>query len=415
MTDSLLLNQAAVATTPAATATSPSAGPLGLIDDGAVLIEDGLIAWVGNASDAPRTANTHACGGRLLTPGLIDCHTHLVFGGDRSAEFEQRLNGDTYEQIARAGGGIVSSVRATRAASEDELRTSALVRLDALLASGVTTVEIKSGYGLDLDTEARCLSVARSLARKRQVDIKTTYLGAHALPPEFSAKGEDGRSEYLDLVVDTVLPAIAQRGLADAVDGFCEGIAFSTGEIARVFDRARELGLAVKLHAEQLSNLGGAQLAAQYAALSADHLEYLDLDGVRAMANAGTVAVLLPGAFYYLRETQKPPVGLLRQYGVPIAVATDLNPGSSPVQSLLTTLNMACVLFELTPTEALLGVTVNAARALGLTDRGQIAVGMRADLALWNVCKPVELCYPLGHQPLQASLVEGTVSQGALP
>ncbi len=387
-----------------------------LIEDGAVLIENGEIRWVGTSVEATSefaqcSLPTSSCSGRLLTPGLIDCHTHLVYGGDRSIEFEQRLMGKSYEEIARAGGGIVSSVQATRAASAHELMQTALHRLDALLASGVTTVEIKSGYGLDLDTEARCLTVARKLSEHRPISVATTYLGAHALPPEFT----NDREGYVDFVVNQALPEIADRGLADAVDGFCEGIAFSTQEIARVFEKARALGIPIKLHAEQLSNLGGAKLAASFGALSADHLEYLDEEGVVAMAEGGTVAVLLPGAFYYLRETRKPPVTLLREHGVPIAIATDLNPGSSPVHSLIATMNMACVLFELTPNEVLRGVTVAAAQALGLRDRGQIKPGLRADLALWSTTAPVGLCYPLGHAPCQAVWFAGDLVRGQLP
>ncbi len=377
--------------------------PYGRADESAVLIEKGMIAWTGPASDAPRAKSTLDAEGRLLSPGLIDCHTHLVFGGNRADEFEQRLNGVPYAEIAKAGGGILSTVRATRAASERELMASALVRLDCLLREGVTTVEIKSGYGLDLETELRMLRVARALAGERSVDVVTSFLGAHALPPEF----RNDRQAYVTLLCEKVLPAVAKARLADAVDAFCETIAFSLEETEAVFKTASALDLPLKLHAEQLSNMGGVKLAARYGALSCDHIEYVDEEGVAAMAKAGTTAVLLPGAFYYLRERQAPPVALLRRYGVPIAIATDLNPGSSPVHSLLTTMNMACVLFGLTPEEALRGVTVNAARALGLGDRGIIAVGKKADLALWNVEAPGHLAYPLGLDPLHCAFKNG--------
>jgi imidazolonepropionase len=375
----------------------------GLIDNGAVLIDRGKILWTGLASEAPRARRTIDAETRLITPGLIDCHTHLVYGGNRAHEFEQRLNGVSYSEIAQAGGGINSTVRATRNSSENDLLSSALPRLDALLAEGVTTVEIKSGYGLDVDTEIKMLRVARALSKKRPVDIVTSFLGAHALPLEF----KDDRSAYLALLCDKAMPAIAKAKLADAVDGFCETIAFSVDEIETVFKAALALGLPVKLHAEQLSNLGGAKLAARYGALSCDHVEYLDEEGVVAMARAGCIAVLLPGAFYYLREKQHPPVAELRRHQVPIAVATDLNPGSSPVHSLLAVMNMACILFGLTPEEALRGVTVNAARALKLQDRGRIASGQNADLAMWNVEAPGHLVYPLGFNPLHLVFKNG--------
>ncbi len=326
-------------------------------------------------------------------------------------EFEMRLNGAAYADIAKAGGGIMSTVRATRAATERELLAAALPRLDGLLREGVTTIEIKSGYGLDVETEMRMLHTARTLSAQRPVSIQTTFLGAHTFPAEY----KDNRQAYVDLVCNQAMPAAAKAGLVDAVDAFCEGIAFSVEETEQVFKTAKALGLPVKLHAEQLSNLGGAKLAARYNALSVDHIEYLDEEGVAAIAASGTVAVLLPGAFYYLRETQAPPVEELRRHKVPIAIATDLNPGSSPVHSLLATMNMACVLFRLTPEEALTGVTTHAARALGLTDRGVIEVGKRADLALWNVERPGDLSYPLGLNPLQASLVAGKLAQGTLP
>jgi len=382
----------------------------GLIPDAAVLVEHGRIAWVGPRREAPKAEQEHDCEGLLATPGLIDCHTHLVYGGSRAHEFEQRLTGVSYAEIAAAGGGIASTVRATRDASERDLTASALRRLDCLLAEGVTTVEIKSGYGLDRDTEHKMLRVARSLASWRAVDVVTSYLGAHALPPEH----KNDREAYLALVIDEMIPALASEGLADAVDAFCEGIAFTVEETARVFAAAKAQGLPVKLHAEQLSNLGGAKMAAGFGALSVDHIEYLDAEGVDAIAASGTVAVLLPGAFYYLREKQAPPVAALRRAGVPIAVATDLNPGSSPVHSILSTMNMACVLFGLTPEEALKGVTANAARALGLTDRGMIAPGLRADIAFWETERPGDLAYPLGFNSLKAVMRGGEMVRGAV-
>jgi len=384
-------------------------GGYGLIPDAAIHIEGRTIAWAGPRSEAP-AGNAIDCGGRLVTPGLIDCHTHLVYGGNRANEFEMRLNGASYADIAKSGGGIVATVRATRAATETELSKSALKRLDSLLAEGITTIEVKSGYGLDVETEMKMLRVARALAVSRPVDVVTTFLGAHTFPPEY----KDGHAAYVKLVCDEALPAVVNAGLADAVDGFCEGIAFSAAETEQVFRAASALGLPVKLHAEQLSNLGGAKLAARYNALSVDHIEYLDEEGVAAIAASGTVAVLLPGAFYYLREKQSPPVMALRSHKVPIAIATDLNPGSSPVHSLLSTMNMACVLFGLTPEEALLGVTSNAARALGLKDRGRIASGLKADLAFWDIERPGELAYPLGFNPLAAVIRNGDFVRGSL-
>ncbi len=380
----------------------------GLIEKGAAAIEKGVIKSVG--PDTPK-GDAVDCGGRLLTPGLIDCHTHLVYGGNRAAEFEQRLNGATYSDIAKAGGGIMSTVRATRAASEAELLESALRRLESLLAEGVTTIEIKSGYGLDVETEIKMLKVARKLGTLRPVDVRTTFLGAHTFPQEFKENHEG----YVSIVCDQALPRIVSENLADAVDAFCEGIAFSVEETKSVFKAARAFNLPVKLHAEQLSNLGGAKMAARFNALSVDHIEYLDEEGVESISKSGTVAVLLPGAFYYLREMQAPPVAALRQHKVPIAIATDLNPGSSPVHSLLATMNMACVLFGLTPEEALLGVTANAAHALGLKDRGTIAVGQKADLALWDVTRPGDLAYPLGFNPLAAVIRNGELIKGTLP
>ena len=384
-------------------------GGYGLLPDAAIRIEGQTIAWVGPRSAAP-PGDAIDCGGRLVTPGLIDCHTHLVYGGNRANEFEMRLNGVSYSEIAKAGGGIAATVRATRAATEEELRHTALKRLDSLLAEGVTTIEIKSGYGLDVETELKMLRVARALSASRPVDVVTSYLGAHAFPPEY----RDNRDGYVKLLCEQALPAVAKAGLADAVDGFCEGIAFSVAEMEQVFKAAKALGLPVKLHAEQLSNLGGARLAARYNALSVDHIEYLDAEGVAAIAASGTVAVLLPGAFYYLREKQLPPVVALRSHKVPIAIATDLNPGSSPVHSLLSIMNMACVLFGLTPEEALLGITANATRALGLKDRGRIVPGLKADLAIWDVERPGELAYPLGFNPLAAVIRNGELVRGSL-
>ncbi|WP_171101491.1 imidazolonepropionase [Ruegeria sp. HKCCD7255] len=376
----------------------------GMIDNGAVAIEAGRIAWVGVQAELPAEYSQWPRvddGDRLMTPALIDAHTHVVFGGNRAVEFEMRLNGASYEEIARAGGGILSTVNATRAASDQTLLSDALTRVDALIAEGVSCIEVKSGYGLDRETELRMLRVARQIPEKRNVRVKTSFLGAHAIPPEYA----DRADAYIDEVCIPTLRAAHAEGLVDAVDGFCEGIAFDTNQIARVFDAAKALGLPVKLHAEQLSNLGGAKLAASYGALSADHIEYLDEDGVAAMGDAGTVAVLLPGAFYTLRETQVPPVQDLRRHNVPMALATDCNPGSSPLASLLLTMNMGCTLFRLTPEEALAGVTKNAARALGLDDTGRIVPGLRADLAVWDVTHPAELAYRIGFNPLHARLV----------
>ena len=379
----------------------------GLIENGAVVIEGERIVWVGKADAIPadhKAQEARDLEGRLVTPALIDCHTHIVFGGHRAREFEMRLEGASYEAIARAGGGIVSTVGATRAASEATLLASALERADALIAEGATTIEVKSGYGLDRETELRMLRVARAIGRERKVRIKTTFLGAHAIPAEYA-----GRSDaYIDEVVIPTLHAAHAEGLVDAVDGFCEGIAFPPDQIAQVFDAAKALVLPVKLHAEQLSWLGGAALAASYGALSADHVEYATADDAAAMATAGTVAVLLPGAFYTLRETQMPPVAAFREAGVPMALATDCNPGSSPVTSLLLTMNMGCTLFRLAPEEALRGVTVNAARALGLDDCGVIAPGKRADLAIWDVTDPAELSYRIGFNPIHARIFGGT-------
>lgn len=377
----------------------------GLVADGALLVgDDGVLQWVGPSADAPPADEVVELHGALVTPGLVDCHTHLVYGGNRAGEFEMRLHGVSYADIARAGGGIKSTVAATRAATEDELLASATRRARALLAEGVTTLEVKSGYGLNAATEARMLRVARRLAGLG-VDVRTTYLAAHALPPEFS-----DADDYIDAVCQW-LPALHREGLVDAVDAFCEHIAFSPAQVARVFDTAQRLGLPVKLHAEQLSDQGGAQLAAAYRALSCDHLEHLSAEGVRAMAEAGTVAVLLPGAFYALRETQLPPLAALREAGVPVAIATDHNPGSSPTLSPLLMLNMACVLFSMTPEEALRGLTVHGARALGLRDRGQLVAGQRADFCIWDGGHPRELAACFGHNPLIERVVMG--NQGA--
>ena len=382
--------------------------PYGLIEDGAVAIVDGHIAFAGASTAIPadlQGLETTSLEGRLVTPGLIDCHTHIVHGGNRAAEFEMRLNGASYEEVARAGGGIVSTVTATRAASEAELLQSALPRVDALLAEGVTTLEVKSGYGLDVETELRMLRVARDLPKHRPVRVVTSFLGAHAVPADYAGRAD----AYIDDICIPALRAAHGEGLVDAVDGFCEGIAFSPEQIARVFDAAIELGLPLKLHAEQLSNLGGAAMAARYGALSADHIEYLDEAGVDAMAAAGTVAVLLPGAFYTLLESQLPPIDLLRDRGVPMALASDNNPGSSPLTSLLLTMNMACTLFRMAPEEALAGVTVHAARALGLKDDGTISAGphQRADLAIWDVQHPAELSYRIGFNPLHRRIFAG--------
>lgn len=378
----------------------------GAIEDAAILIDDGLICWVGPRDRLPSrdAREVEDLGGRWVTPGLIDCHTHLVFGSNRSGEFEQRLNGASYEQISRAGGGILSSVMSTRAASEDELLASALERLKSLQATGVTTIEVKSGYGLDLQGELKMLRVARRLGREAGVRVKTTYLGLHAIPPGVE------RSAYVDLAVDQILPAAHADGLVDAVDAYCEPIAFNAREVARLFERARLLGLPVKLHADQLSDSGGAELAARYGALSADHLEYATPSGVAAMARAGVVAVLLPGAFLMLRETTLPPIDLLRALGVAMAVATDCNPGTSPLVSMTAALNLACIQFRLTPQEALAGATRNAALALGLSETvGTIVSGKAADLAVWNIGRPAELCYWLGAPLLYRRYLGGRV------
>ena len=386
----------------------PGADPYGLIDDAALVLVGGKIAWVGAQAAMPGDYTALAVrdmGGRLITPALIDCHTHVIHGGNRASEFEMRLQGASYEQVARAGGGIVSTVTATRRASEDDLVAAALPFVDAMIAQGVAVIEIKSGYGLEQDTELRMLRAARRIGQVRPVLVRTSYLAAHAVPAEYAGRAD----AYIDEVCIAALHAAHAEGLVDAVDGFCEGIAFSPAQIERVFQAARALGLPVKLHAEQLSNLGGAALAARYGAMSADHLEYLDEAGVAAMAAAGTVAVILPGAFYTLREQQMPPVDLLRKHAVPMAVATDMNPGSSPMASLLLAMNMACTLFRMTPAEALAGATTHAARALGLTDRGTLAAGQVADLAVWNCGHPAELAYRIGYNPLHQRMIGGVL------
>jgi imidazolonepropionase len=387
---------------------SPSLPGLGVVEQGAVVANEGRIIFAGQDAELPaelkRGTEIIDCGGRWITPGLIDCHTHLVHAGNRANEFEMRLAGASYEEVARAGGGIVSSVKALRAASEDDLVRETLPRLDTLLAEGVTTIEIKSGYGLDLENETKSLRAARRMGEERAVTVRTTFLGAHALPPE--AKGD--RSAYVELVTEKMLPAVAAEGLADAVDGFCEGIAFSPEEMARVFKKAKALGLPVKLHADQLSNLHGAALAAGFGALSADHLEYTDEAGAAAIARAGTVAVMLPGAFYFIRETKKPPIELFRRHGAKMAVATDCNPGTSPLTSLLLTMNMAATLFGMTVEECLLGVTRNAATALGLAgETGALEPGKWADLAIWDIDAPAELIYRMGFNPLHARVWRG--------
>ncbi len=384
--------------------------PWGWIERGALRVENGRIAWIGAESALPKglaVENEVDLDGCLVTPGLVDCHTHLVYGGQRAREFEMRLQGATYEEIARAGGGIRSTVAATRAAGDDLLYAAAHARARALMAEGVTTLEIKSGYGLDAHHEARCLRVARRLGRDLALTVRTTCLSAHALPPEFDGRADD----YIDAVC-AWLPALHAEGLVDAVDAFCERIAFSPAQTRRVFEAARALGLPVKLHAEQLSDQGGAQLAAEFGALSCDHLEYLSDDGVRAMARAGSVAVLLPGAYYFLRETRLPPIPALREAGVPIALATDHNPGSSPTLSPLLMLNMACTLFRLTPEEALRGFTVNGARALGQHERGTLEAGRHADFAVWDAEHPNELAYYFGRNPFVRAVVGG-VERGA--
>jgi len=390
-------------------ATMGAASPYGTVPDGVLAAKDGLISWVGPRSEWRGSAREeHDARGAWITPGLIDCHTHLVYAGNRAHEFELRLKGASYEEIARAGGGIVSTVKATRAASEEELFRISKKRLQSWFDEGVTTIEIKSGYGLDRDTELRMLRVARRLGE--DIGVRTTFLGAHALPPEYAGRADD----YIDFVCEEVLPAAAKEGLADAVDAFCERIAFNAPQTEKVFRKAKALKLAVKLHADQLSDSGGAALAAAFHALSADHIEFSSESGIDAMAREGTVAVLLPGAFYFLREAKLPPVELLRKKGVPIALATDHNPGTSPVSSPLAILNMACTLFRLTPEEALAGMTKHAARALGLqASRGTLEAGKNADLALWDIGAPAELAYALGASPCFGRVLGGRTPRPA--
>jgi len=382
--------------------------PVRVIEDGAVAAKDGLITYVGAVADAPEAEAEYDHDGAMLTPGLVDCHTHVVYAGNRAGEWQMRLEGASYEEVAKAGGGIVSTVRAVRAASQDQLLSESFRRLKTLTNEGVTTAEIKSGYGLDAANEAKMLRVARELGTKRGgpgVTVTTTHLGAHAMPP-----GATDKDAYIADVIERQLPLAAKEGLVDAVDAFCEGIAFSPAQVRRVFEAARAMGLPVKLHAEQLSNLGGAKLAAEFGALSVDHIEYLDADGIAAIAKSGTVAVLLPGAFYFIKEKQKPPVAALREAGVPIALATDCNPGSSPLTSILLTMNMGCTLFGLTPQEALLGVTREGARALGLHDKiGTVTVGKQADLCVWDVDEPAELAYRIGFNPLRQRFWQGSL------
>lgn len=389
-----------------ATMVACAGDPIGVVEDGIVAMSDGAIVYAGSAAEAPSldAAEIVDCGGRWILPGLVDCHTHLVYAGDRAHEFEQRLGGVSYEDIARAGGGIASTVKETRQASEDTLVDIALPRLDALLAEGVTTVEIKSGYGLTLDDEAKMLRAARRLGEQRAVGVRTTFLGAHAVPPEW----RDDPDGYVALVAEEMIPKIAALGLADAVDAFCEGIGFSPEQVARVFDAAAAAKLPVKLHAEQLSDLHGAALAASFGALSADHLEYVGAAAIDAMAAAGTVAVLLPGAFYFTREERRPPIALFRSAGVPMAIATDCNPGTSPLTSPLLAMNMAATFFRMTVPECLAGVTREGARALGLIERiGTLEAGKQCDLSIWSIERPAELVYRIGANPLHARIVKG--------
>jgi imidazolonepropionase len=388
-------------------ATLDGAAPWGWLESGALVTRDENILWAGSVAEIPKLFQTqvtqeHDLGGALVTPGLIDCHTHLVYGGQRATEFEMRLEGASYEAIARAGGGIRSTVAATRAASDADLLASASRRARTLLGEGVTTLEIKSGYGLSLEHEARCLRVARQLGQTLPVQVRTTFLGAHAVPAEFDGRADD----YIDAVCEW-LPELHAQGLVDAVDAFCENIGFTSTQTRRVFEAARSLSLPVKLHAEQLSDQGGAALATQFDALSCDHLEHLSASGIQAMASSGTVAVMLPGAYYFLRDTHLPPVAALRAAGVPMAIASDHNPGTAPGLSLLLMMNMACTLFRMTPQEALAGVTIHAARALGLKDRGALAAGLRADFCVWDLEHPNELAYWFGHNPCRRVIVGG--------
>ncbi|WP_377109961.1 imidazolonepropionase [Pseudoalteromonas sp. R86517] len=393
-----------------ATMDSTIDAPYGAIEKAALAIKNGEIVWLGEQSNLPSfdafATPTLSIKGQWLTPGLIDCHTHLIFAGSRAEEFEQRLQGVSYEQIAAQGGGIASTVKATRAADHEQLFVDAKDRLNTLLAEGVTTAEIKSGYGLDVENEIKILEVARLLNEHHPIDIKTTFLGAHALPPEYKGRAD----EYIDLVCTQMLEQVVANNLADAVDVFCENVGFSLAQTKQVFDAATKHNLPVKCHAEQLSNQQGAQLVAEYKGLSADHIEFLDENGVKAMAEAGTVAVLLPGAFYFLRETQLPPIDLLQKYNVPIAIASDFNPGTSPLCSVQLMMNMACTLFRLTPEQALAGVTRNAAQALGLKDRGVLKVGARADIAHWQISHPAQLSYQFGVNKLLNLWILGRIN-----
>ncbi|CAM4088959.1 imidazolonepropionase [Pseudoalteromonas byunsanensis] len=384
--------------------------PYGLIKQGAVMIKDGNIVWLGTMQDMPKfdalATPLHDAKGQLLTPGLIDCHTHILFSGNRAAEFEQRLNGVSYQQIAQQGGGIASTVRATREADVETLFVLGKERLNSLLREGVTTVESKSGYGLDCDNEIKLLKVNQLLNEHHPVDVQSTFLGAHALPPEYKGRADD----YITLVCEEMMPQVAKQQLAVAVDVFCENVGFSYEQTKRVFTKAKELGLKIKCHAEQLSNQHGSELVAEFSGLSADHIEYLDEPGIIAMAKAGTTAVVLPGAFYFLRETQLPPIELLRKHQVPMAIASDFNPGTAPLCSLRLMLNMACTLFKMTPLETLQGVTVNAAKALGLNDRGVLKVGKRADIAAWQVDHPAQLSYQFGVSDLSNLWISGKLT-----
>ncbi len=400
MTDwDLLLTDARMATM------DPAMPDYGIVENATVGVQGGNIAWAGPRREAPdvRANETRSLHGQWLTPALIDCHTHLVFGGDRAHEFEQRLRGASYEDIARAGGGILSTVRSTREAGKDELFRAAMPRVRALMASGAATIEIKSGYGLDVETEVKMLEVARRIGEAAEITVRTTLLAAHAIPPEYNGDAD----AYIDLICDELLPLVAEKGLADAVDAYCESIAFDEKQVAKLFDAAGRAGLPVKLHADQLSDGGGAALAARFSALSADHLEYTTDAGIAALAASASVAVLLPGAFLTLNETQRPPVDAMRKNGVPVAVATDCNPGTSPLTSLREAMALGCRLFGLAPEECLAGTTRNAARALGLEDRGIIETGRRADLAIWAIDHPRDLSYWLGSDPLAGLLIAG--------
>ena len=392
----------------AAIATMTSQGSYGLIEYGALFIRDGKIDWVGKASEIPSEflhSKSEDLEGRLVTPGLIDCHTHIVYGGNRAVEFEMRLNGASYEDVARAGGGIISTVSKTRLSSIEDLVKDSLPRVDQLISEGVTLIEVKSGYGLDRETELKMLKAARQIQSERPIRVVTTFLGAHAVPPEY----KNDPDTYIDTICIPTLHDANNEGLVDSVDAFCENIAFDVDQVERVFQSAKKMGLPVKVHSEQLSHMGGTKLAADYRALSADHIEYANAQDAKALSIAGTVAVLLPGAFYTLRETQLPPLLDLRNEKVPIAIATDCNPGSSPMTSILLTMNMACTLFQMTPQETLAGVTKNAAKALGRKDSGTIEIGNRADLCIWDVKHPAELSYRIGFNPLHRRIFGGAV------